>query len=103
MDSWAEHSFHAFYEGGVFVEILTEGGAGFFCMNQADFYSAFGKVGKDFEQWLGTAVVFHVEVFDVGGADPESFLYGFNSFDYLVVVIFVGDVEEFRSCGSGGF
>ena len=49
MDSWAEDSFHAFYEGRVFVEILPEGGAGFFCVDEANFYSAFGEVGKYFE------------------------------------------------------
>ena len=30
MNSWAKDSFHAFYEGGVFVEVLAEGGAWFF-------------------------------------------------------------------------
>ena len=49
MDSWAEDSFHTFDEGWVFVEILAEGGSGFFGVNQADFYSALGKVGKNFE------------------------------------------------------
>ena len=49
MDSWAEDAFHSFDEGGVFVEILAEGRAGFFGVDQADFYSAFGEVGKYFE------------------------------------------------------
>ena len=49
MDSWAEDALHAFDEGGIFVEILTEGWAWFFGVNQADFYSALGEVGKNFE------------------------------------------------------
>ena len=49
MDSWAEDSFHAFYESGIFVEILAESRAWFFCVDEADFYSAFGEVGKYFE------------------------------------------------------
>ena len=49
MDSWAEDAFHAFDECGVFIKILTEGGTGFFGVNQADFYSAFGEVRKNFE------------------------------------------------------
>ena len=95
MDSWAEDAFHAFDESGVFVEILTEGGTGFFGVDEADFYSAFGEVGKDFEQGLGSAAVFYVEVFDVGGADPQSFFDGFDSLCDLVVVRFVGDVGKF--------
>ena len=49
MDSWTEDALHTFYEGWIFVEILAEGRAGFFGVDQADFYSAFGEVGKYFE------------------------------------------------------
>ena len=49
MDSWTEDAFHAFDKGWVFVKILAESGAWFFCVNQADCYSAFGEVGKYFE------------------------------------------------------
>ena len=70
MDARAENTFHAFYKGGVFVEILAERGAWFFCMYQADFDSAFGEVGKNFQKRFGSTAVFYVKVFNISGANP---------------------------------
>ena len=36
MNSWAEDSFHAFDEGGIFVEVLAECQARFFCVDEAN-------------------------------------------------------------------
>jgi hypothetical protein len=94
VDTGAEDAFEevALDEGGVAVEVLAKAGAGFFGVEEADGDALVDEVGEDFEEGDEAAAFFDVEVFEVGGDDPEEFLGpGEHVHDNAFVDFFVED------------
>ena len=92
VDAGAEDALEEFAldEGGVAVEVFAESRAGLFGVEKADRDAFVDHVGEDFEQGDEATALFHVQVFEVGGDDPEEFLGPGEHFDnHLLVDVFV--------------
>ena len=88
MDPRAKDSLQAGEEDGIMVKIFAEVGAGFLGVDQANLAAFADQVGQDAEE--GT--VADIQVFDVGGPDPQMFLHVRNPGDDFLEMGFVCNV-----------
>ena len=94
MDPRTEHPLQSFRQRRVLVEVLAEGGAGFLGVDEAHLNSLAHQLRQHREERQRAVPDFHVEVFDVGGANPQRLPDGDHSGEDKVVVVGVGDVGE---------
>ena len=92
VDARTERPFHPLDERRVLVEILAEGGTGFLGVDEAHLHAFAHQLSQHREERLRAGTHLHVEVFDVGGADPQRLPDGGHSGEHEVVVVGVGDV-----------
>ncbi len=92
VDTRTECPFHPFDERRVLVEILAEGGTGFLGVDEAHLHALPHQLRQHCEERLRTGPHLHVEVFDVGGTDPQRLPDGGHAGEHEVVMVGVGDV-----------
>jgi len=92
----AEHPLKPFGESGEAVEIFAKARAGFFGVNEPDVEAVFDSVSECLQEGNGTIPGFDVQVFDIGGADPQGAFCLKRVHQHVAVVILVGDVSRFH-------
>ena len=92
VDARTERPFHPLDERRVSVEILAEGGTGFLGVDEAHLHALPHQLCQHREERLRTGTHLHVEVFDVGGADPQRLPDGGHAGEDEVVMVGIGDV-----------
>lgn len=103
MDPRAEHPFQPFRQRRVFVEVLAEGGAGFLGVDEAHLHALAHQLRQHGEERQRALPHPHVEVLDVGGANPQRPPDGGHSGEDEVVVVGIGDVGEHNTKMSKSF
>lgn len=73
-----QHSFQAGCENGIFVEILTEIRSWLFGVNQANAHTPLEKSGNLSQQGNGAVALFHIQILNVGSANPQRFTHRGN-------------------------
>ena len=95
----AELPLEARPEAGVAVEVLAEVVAGLLGMQQADVDAATQQSVEDGKEGFHITVLAatDIEVFQVGGADPQVVTHGGTSLQHFRIVFFVGNIfNHFR-------
>ena len=92
VDARAEHPFQPLDERRVLVEILAEGGTGFLGMDEAHLHALPHQLCQHRKERFRACAHLHVEVFDVGGADPQRLPDGGHARKDEVVMVGIGDV-----------
>ena len=90
--SRAHDAFQVCRKNAVAVEIFAEVRAGFFCMNEPHAHATLEESCELSEQRNRFAVLFDVNILDVGGADPERFADCRDTGNHFGIVFFVLDV-----------
>lgn len=92
MHSRTHDAFEVGCENFIAVEIFAEVRAGFLGVNQSYAHSALEQSCELSEQRYRFAVLLHINILDVGGADPERFADCCNTGNHFGIVFFVLDV-----------
>ena len=92
MHSRTHDAFEVGRENLIAVEIFAEVRAGFLGVNQSYAYAALEQSGELSEQRYRFAVLLHINILDVGGADPERFADCRDTGNHFGIVFFVLDV-----------
>ena len=92
MHSRTHDAFKVGRENLIAVEIFAEVRAGFLGVNQSYAYAALEQSGELSEQRYRFAVLLHINILDVGGADPERFADCRDTGNHFGIVFFVLDV-----------
>ena len=92
MHSRTHDAFKVGRENLIAVEIFAEVRAGFFCVNESHAYAALEESCELSEQRNRFAVLLHIYVLDVGGANPERFADCRDTGNDFGIVFFVLDV-----------
>ena len=92
VDARTERPFHPLDERRVLVEILAEGGTGFLGVDEAHLHALPHQLCQHRKERLRAGTHLRVEVFDVGGADPQRLPDGGHAGKDEVVMVGVGDV-----------
>ena len=92
MHSRTHDAFEVGRENLIAVEIFAEVRAGFFCMNEPHAHAALEQSCELSEQRYRFAVLLHINILDVGGADPERFADCRDTGNHFGIVFFVLDV-----------
>ena len=85
VNTWTESSLQPGKENGILVEVLSEIGPWFLCMNQPDLFSLLDEVGKDTQE----RSVINIEVLDVRRPYPNRTFYLWNQSNNLLKVVLV--------------
>ncbi len=92
MHSRAHDAFEVGCKNLIAVEILAKIRAGFLGVNESHAYAALEQSCDLSEQRYRFAVLLHINILDVGGADPERFADCCNTGNHFGIVFFVLDV-----------
>ena len=92
MDSRAHDAFQISRKNLVAVEIFAKVRAGFFSVNESHANAALEERSQLAEQRNRFAVLFYIDVLDVGGSDPERIADCCDSRNNFGIMFFVGDV-----------
>ncbi len=92
MHSRTHDAFEVGCENFIAIKILAEVRAGFFSVNESHAHAALEQSCELSEQRYRFAVLLHIYVLDVGGADPERFADCRDTGNHFGIVFFVLDV-----------
>ena len=92
MHSRTHDAFEVGRKNLIAVEIFSEVRAGFLGVNETHAHAALEESCELSEQRNRFAVLFYIDVLDVGGADPERFADGRDTGNHFGIVFFVLDV-----------
>ncbi len=91
MHPWTKCPFKAIKQSRVFVEVLAKRGTWLFGVDKPYLNAIFDELRQDRKEGLRLRPDLDIEVFDVGGANPEAALDHGNTGNYLSVVGFISD------------
>ena len=91
-----QHSFQAGGENGIFVEILTEIRSRLFGVDQADTHATLEQSGNLSQQGNSAVALFHIQILNVGRANPQRFMHRGNPRNHLGVMLLVGNILNER-------
>ena len=92
VDSRAHDAFQVGHENWIAVKVFAEVRAGFLGVYQTHTHTALQERRQLTKQRHCIAVLFHIDIFDVGGANPKGFANLRDARNYFGIMLFVGDV-----------
>ena len=98
MYSRTKHPLQAIKQGWVFVEVLTERGTRLLGMDEPHLNALFDEFCQNRKKGLRLRAYLDIQVFDVGGANPEAALDLGNPSEYFGVMGRIGDEFQHGCC-----
>ena len=91
MHPWTKDPLQTFKLGWIFVEVLTERRTRLFGMNEPHLNTLFDELSQNRKKRLRLRAYLDIQVFDVGGANPEAALDLGDPSEYFSVMGRIGD------------